>query len=162
MIKGRTWWWKWPVLALCRRPRDCFVRKGLTLLTAPFRAAQARNAARWLLRPLVAPGKLARPLGSGPCDCSRLFLHQSFSRLLRRTSRSVVIGSAAQSIGEGAGMAGKIFINYRRDDEPAFAARVRDALVATFGKSNLFMDMDNLLAGQRFERELAKALAESI
>jgi TIR domain len=63
------------------------------------------------------------------------------------------------SVGE-AGMAGKIFINYRREDDPAFAARVRDELAATFGKSNLFMDIDNLLAGQRFDKELAKALAE--
>jgi hypothetical protein len=57
-------------------------------------------------------------------------------------------------------MAGKIFINYRRDDDPAFAARVRDGLAETFGKANLFMDVDNVLAGQRFDKELAKALAE--
>jgi formylglycine-generating enzyme required for sulfatase activity len=57
-------------------------------------------------------------------------------------------------------MAGKIFINYRRDDDPAAAARVRDGLAATFGKANLFMDVDNLLAGQRFDWELAKALSD--
>jgi formylglycine-generating enzyme required for sulfatase activity len=56
-------------------------------------------------------------------------------------------------------MAGKIFINYRRDDDPSAAARVRDGLAAKFGKTNLFMDVDNLLAGQRFDEELAKALA---
>ncbi len=53
---------------------------------------------------------------------------------------------------------GKIFVNYRRDDDASAAARVRDALAARFGKSNVFMDVDNLLAGQRFDEELAKAL----
>jgi hypothetical protein len=57
-------------------------------------------------------------------------------------------------------MAGKIFISYRRDDDPSAAARVRDHLATTFGASNIFMDVDNLLAGQRFDRELAKALAD--
>ncbi len=57
-------------------------------------------------------------------------------------------------------MPGKIFISYRRDDDPAFAARVRDGLAAKFGQAALFMDVDNLLAGQRFDDELAKALKE--
>ena len=55
-------------------------------------------------------------------------------------------------------MAGKIFINYRRDDVPGDARGVRDGLAQRFGKANLFMDVDNLLAGQRFDIELAKAL----
>jgi tetratricopeptide (TPR) repeat protein len=54
---------------------------------------------------------------------------------------------------------GKIFISYRRDDVPGDARGVRDALAAEFGKSSIFMDVDNLLAGQRFDEELAKALA---
>ena len=53
----------------------------------------------------------------------------------------------------------KIFVSYRRDDDPNGAARVRDALAAKFGTSNIFMDVDNLLAGLRFDEELAKALA---
>ena len=56
-------------------------------------------------------------------------------------------------------MAGKIFVSYRRDDDPNGAARVRDGLAARFGKTNLFMDVDDLLAGLRFDDELAKALA---
>ena len=55
-------------------------------------------------------------------------------------------------------MTGKIFINYRRDDVPGDARGIRDGLVAKFGKSAVFMDVDNLLAGQRFDKELAKAL----
>ena len=58
------------------------------------------------------------------------------------------------------GMAGKIFINYRRDDVPGDARGIREALVAEFGKSSVFMDVDNLLAGQRFDRELEKALSQ--
>lgn len=58
-------------------------------------------------------------------------------------------------------MPGKIFVNYRRDDERAFAARVRDRLAQAFGPTNVFMDVDNLMAGQRFDRELEKALAET-
>jgi hypothetical protein len=55
-------------------------------------------------------------------------------------------------------MAGKIFISYRRDDDASAAARVSDGLASRFGKANLFIDVDNLLAGQRFDEELAKAL----
>ena len=55
----------------------------------------------------------------------------------------------------------KIFVSYRRDDDPSAAARLRDGLAAKFGKDNLFMDVDNLLAGFRFDEELAKALATS-
>lgn len=57
-------------------------------------------------------------------------------------------------------MGGKLFISYRRDDDPSAAARVRDGLVSKFGKSSVFMDVDNLLAGQRFDDELEKALLQ--
>jgi formylglycine-generating enzyme required for sulfatase activity len=55
---------------------------------------------------------------------------------------------------------GKIFISYRRDDAPADARGIHDALARAFGKSNVFMDVDNLLAGQRFDKELEKALSQ--
>lgn len=71
-------------------------------------------------------------------------------------------GACARAIADGLGlMAGKIFINYRRDDERSTAARVRDRLAGVFGGSNVFMDVDNLMAGQRFDKELEKALAET-
>lgn len=57
-------------------------------------------------------------------------------------------------------MPAKIFINYRRDDVPGDARSIREALAARFGKANVFMDVDNLLAGQRFDIELDKALAQ--
>jgi TPR repeat protein len=55
---------------------------------------------------------------------------------------------------------GKIFISYRRDDAPGDARGIRDRLAGKFGKANVFMDVDNLLAGQRFDRELEKALSQ--
>src|SRR5262245_31111317 len=55
----------------------------------------------------------------------------------------------------------KIFVNYRRDDERSTAARIRDRLAGTFGAANVFMDIDNLKAGQRFDKELEYALAET-
>ena len=64
-----------------------------------------------------------------------------------------------RSVGRGA--VGKIFVNYRRDDERAMAARVQDRLAAIFGEREVFMDVDNLVAGQRFDRELQNALAQT-
>jgi hypothetical protein len=58
-------------------------------------------------------------------------------------------------------MPGKAFVNYRRDDARDMAARIRDRLAAAFGDANVFMDVDNLLAGQRFDRELEKALDQT-
>jgi hypothetical protein len=55
-------------------------------------------------------------------------------------------------------MGRKIFVNYRRDDAPGDARGVHAALAAEFGRSNVFMDVDNLTAGQRFDKELMKAL----
>jgi TIR domain len=51
-----------------------------------------------------------------------------------------------------------LFINYRREDGGAEAARIRDRLVTVFGPDNVFMDVDDLKPGQRFDHELAKAL----
>jgi formylglycine-generating enzyme required for sulfatase activity len=58
-------------------------------------------------------------------------------------------------------VAGKIFINYRREDARAEAARLHDRLAAAFGAANVFMDVDNLLAGERFDLKLQEALAET-
>ena len=55
---------------------------------------------------------------------------------------------------------GKIFISYRREDAPGDARAICDRLCHSFGATNVFMDVDSLLAGQRFDRELDKALAK--
>lgn len=47
-------------------------------------------------------------------------------------------------------MAGKIFINYRRDDSIAAAGRLHDRLAQAFGRKYLFMDVDHIPAGEDF------------
>jgi formylglycine-generating enzyme required for sulfatase activity len=47
-------------------------------------------------------------------------------------------------------MAGKIFITYRGDDSAAEALNIAQYLENTFGKSNIFIDIDRLRAGQKF------------
>jgi len=55
---------------------------------------------------------------------------------------------------------GKIFVSYRRDDAPGDARGIYERLGRSFGEGKVFMDVDQLLAGQRFDRELDRALAE--
>jgi formylglycine-generating enzyme required for sulfatase activity len=57
-------------------------------------------------------------------------------------------------------MAGKIFVNYRRQDARADARSIHYRLVAAFGKANVFMDVDNLRPGQQFGQELETALEQ--
>ena len=47
-------------------------------------------------------------------------------------------------------MAGKIFINYRREDSIGTAGRLFDRLAGSFGRNNLFMDIDHIPAGVDF------------
>jgi len=56
-------------------------------------------------------------------------------------------------------MAGKIFINYRRDDSPGTAGRLHDRLAQTFGRKNLFMDVDHIPAGVDFTEYLHSQVA---
>jgi len=55
----------------------------------------------------------------------------------------------------------RIFVSYRRDDVRDMAARIRDHLVPTFGDVNVFMDVNKLIGGQRFDKELEKALSQT-
>jgi tetratricopeptide (TPR) repeat protein len=48
----------------------------------------------------------------------------------------------------------KIFINYRRDDSIGTAGRLHDRLAQTFGRNNLFMDVDHIPAGVDFVNHL--------
>jgi Flp pilus assembly protein TadD len=56
-------------------------------------------------------------------------------------------------------MADKIFINYRRQDSIGTAGRLHDRLALTFGRDNLFMDVDNIPAGVDFEAHLNSQVA---
>jgi hypothetical protein len=56
-------------------------------------------------------------------------------------------------------MAGKIFINYRRDDSAGTAGRLHDRLAQMFGRNNLFMDVDHIPAGVDFTEYLHNQVA---
>ena len=56
-------------------------------------------------------------------------------------------------------MAVKVFINYRRDDSIGMAGRLHDRLTQTFGRDNLFMDVDNIPVGRDFEEYLNSQVA---
>jgi TIR domain-containing protein len=43
-----------------------------------------------------------------------------------------------------------IFISYRREDSAGYAGRICDALTARFGKDEVFMDVDDIKAGEDF------------
>jgi TIR domain/Tetratricopeptide repeat len=52
-----------------------------------------------------------------------------------------------------------IFINYRREDSISTAGRLHDRLAQTFGKKNLFMDVDSIPAGVDFVAHLSNQVA---
>jgi TIR domain len=52
-----------------------------------------------------------------------------------------------------------IFISYRRQDEPNFAGRLYDRLVAHFGKDNVFMDVDSIELGLDFVDVINQSLS---
>jgi hypothetical protein len=56
-------------------------------------------------------------------------------------------------------MAAKIFINYRRSDTTGTAGRLHDRLTQSFGRKNLFMDVDHMPAGVDFVSHLHRQLA---
>jgi hypothetical protein len=56
-------------------------------------------------------------------------------------------------------MAGKIFINYRRGDDPGHTGRLFDRLQDVFEPQQLFLDVDNIAPGVDFIRELNERIA---
>lgn len=57
-------------------------------------------------------------------------------------------------------MAGKIFINYRRGDDPGFAQALFGRLEQVFSPEQLFMDVDNMEPGLDFVKELEEQVAK--
>ncbi len=55
---------------------------------------------------------------------------------------------------------GNIFISYRRGDSIATAGRIRDRLVQTYGRKNVFFDNDDIAHGQDFVKILESKVAE--
>jgi formylglycine-generating enzyme required for sulfatase activity len=58
-------------------------------------------------------------------------------------------------------MAGKIFVNYRRGDDEAFAGRLFDSLREAFKPEQLFMDVDGISPGLDFVRVLEEQVTRS-
>jgi hypothetical protein len=88
-----------------------------------------------------------------------LFSHRRRPRL-KSPDRSAVPRYA--SIGQAAGgqMAGKIFLNYRREDTAGFALALFGRLEQSFPLENLFMDVEGgIKAGQDFVRVLEEQVS---
>ncbi|MGH6673667.1 MAG: TIR domain-containing protein, partial [Xanthobacteraceae bacterium] len=57
-------------------------------------------------------------------------------------------------------MTGKIFINYRRGDDPGYTGRLFDRLQDVFEPDQLFLDVDNIAPGLDFVRVLNERVAD--
>ena len=57
-------------------------------------------------------------------------------------------------------MPNRVFISYRREDGAASARSICDRLTQVFGSANIFMDVNSLVPGQRFDVELDTALSQ--
>src|SRR6516225_716572 len=57
-------------------------------------------------------------------------------------------------------MAGKIFISYRRGDDPGNTGRLFDHLQQAFGPEQLFMDVDSIAPGLDFVRVLEEQVGQ--
>ena len=55
-------------------------------------------------------------------------------------------------------MGGSLFISYRREDSEGYAGRVYDRLSQQFGDDRVFMDVDDISAGEDFIRAIDSAL----
>ncbi|WP_425257674.1 toll/interleukin-1 receptor domain-containing protein [Rubrivivax sp. RP6-9] len=55
----------------------------------------------------------------------------------------------------------RIFISYRRDDAAGYARAVYDALAQRFGAAQVFMDVDDIPAGQAFDAVIRQAVGSA-
>ncbi len=55
----------------------------------------------------------------------------------------------------------RIFISYRRDDAAGYARAVYDALAQHFGAAQVFMDVDDIAAGQAFDTVIRRAVGSA-
>lgn len=56
---------------------------------------------------------------------------------------------------------GQIFISYRRDDTAGYARALNDALAQQFGAERVFIDVDDIGAGQAFDARIAQAMGQA-
>lgn len=55
----------------------------------------------------------------------------------------------------------RIFLSYRRDDAAGYARALCDGLAQRFGADSVFIDVDDIGAGQPFGTVIQQAMAES-
>jgi hypothetical protein len=55
----------------------------------------------------------------------------------------------------------QIFISYRRDDAAGYARAIYDELARNFGADRVFIDVDDIGAGQAFDTAIERAVSES-
>lgn len=55
----------------------------------------------------------------------------------------------------------QVFISYRRDDTAGYARAVADELARRFGPERVFIDVDDIAAGQPFAQAIARSVARS-
>ncbi len=55
----------------------------------------------------------------------------------------------------------QIFISYRRDDTAGYARALNDALAQQFGAEQVFIDVDDISAGQAFDTRIAQAIGQA-
>lgn len=55
----------------------------------------------------------------------------------------------------------QVFISYRRDDSAGYARALHDALARRFGAGRVFIDVDDIAAGQRFAQVIAGAVGRA-
>ena len=76
--------------------------------------------------------------------------------------RSVVALSCGGAVdGVNAMQLAQIFISYRRDDAAGYARAVYDELARQFGADRVFIDVDDIDAGQAFDEVIQRAVGES-
>ena len=56
---------------------------------------------------------------------------------------------------------GQIFISYRRDDTAGYARALHDALAQQFGAERVFIDVDDIGAGQAFDARIVQAIGQA-
>ncbi len=56
---------------------------------------------------------------------------------------------------------GKIFISYRREDSGGHAGRIYSDLINQFGKTHVFRDVDNMVAGDDFVKAIENAITSA-
>ena len=68
------------------------------------------------------------------------------------------VGHLFGSRGRAAAPHPRVFVSYRRDDAAAYAGRLYDALAASFGAGNVFMDVDAIGLGSDYRETIGGAL----